>query len=132
LKERCLIFIKGTAKSLSRFVTATSQPAGKVIMRPALTILFPLLFLAACAAGTAGEDHPVYYGKVQVPSARVVESKYPTVAEGLAAEHAGVPVEYIPPKGFCRIWYPERPATTQPDVGSCKDNVPSGAIMIRR
>ncbi len=98
-------------------------------MRLILSLVIPFI-LMACTDVTGPEAR--HYGEVQVPSAKVVVSRYQPVAEGIAAEHAGVPVAYLPPPGFCRIWYPERVPTRQPEVSACNVQVPPGAILVRR
>lgn len=44
------------------------------------------------------------------------------------------PVEHMPPKGDCRIWYPDLPPALQTPPGSCYDlerRVPDDAVLIR-
>jgi hypothetical protein len=41
--------------------------------------------------------------------------------------------EFLPPRGMCRVWFADRPATDQPQVESCKGiqgRVPVGAYVI--
>lgn len=45
-----------------------------------------------------------------------------------------VPPGHMPPKGKCRIWFPDRPPGRQPSVGECGDlerRVPQGAALVR-
>lgn len=40
---------------------------------------------------------------------------------------------YLPPRGMCRVWFPERPASSQPAIESCsaiRSRVPAGAYII--
>jgi hypothetical protein len=39
----------------------------------------------------------------------------------------------LPAAGYCRVWYPERPATEQPQAGPCRvirAEVPPGATLM--
>lgn len=45
-----------------------------------------------------------------------------------------VPEGHMPPRGECRIWYPDRPPGQQPPPGKCRElewRVPPGAVLIR-
>lgn len=53
---------------------------------------------------------------------------YPVNSDGLA-----VPDNMMPPRGMCRIWFPQRPMANQPSVESCdniRTRVPHGAFVI--
>jgi len=44
-----------------------------------------------------------------------------------------VPQDMFPPRGMCRVWFTDRPASDQPSVESCngiKSRVPAGAYVI--
>jgi hypothetical protein len=44
-----------------------------------------------------------------------------------------IPRESFPPRGMCRVWFTDRPASSQPPVESCNDirsRVPNGAYVI--
>jgi len=44
-----------------------------------------------------------------------------------------VPSDYFPPRGMCRVWFPERPAQYQPAIESCagiQSRVPDGAYVV--
>lgn len=45
----------------------------------------------------------------------------------------GVPPAMFPPAGMCRVWFPDRPLTTQPRVEACtniQDRAPAGTYVI--
>lgn len=49
------------------------------------------------------------------------------------AEHVKIPPGHMPPRGECRIWFPERPPGQQPPPGNCRDlerRVPPDAILV--
>ncbi len=51
-----------------------------------------------------------------------------------AYEDIRIPGGYMPPRGKCRIWFPDRPAGQQPAPGKCKKlqgRVPRGAYLVR-
>ncbi|MFZ6044726.1 tetratricopeptide repeat protein [Pseudomonas sp. CR3202] len=51
-----------------------------------------------------------------------------------ASEGVPIPRGYMPPRGKCRIWFPDRPAGQQPAPGKCKKlqhRVPHGAYLVR-
>lgn len=52
---------------------------------------------------------------------------------GKKDETAGleIPNGHRPPPGFCRVWYPNRPAGHQPPPTSCDVDVPRGAVLVR-
>ena len=51
----------------------------------------------------------------------------------IAGEGNMVPLDMLPPRGLCRVWYPSRSPDDQPDIESCsniKYRVPAGAYVI--
>ncbi|WP_375738523.1 tetratricopeptide repeat protein [Pseudomonas boanensis] len=51
-----------------------------------------------------------------------------------AYEELRIPRGHMPPRGKCRIWFPDRPAGRQPAPGKCKKlqhRVPQGAYLVR-
>ncbi len=56
-----------------------------------------------------------------------------TVDRARDDRHRGVkiPPGHYPPRGSCRVWYPDRPPGQQPPPTSCNVRVPRGAILVR-
>lgn len=51
-----------------------------------------------------------------------------------ADEELRIPLGQMPPRGKCRIWFPDRPAGQQPKPDKCKklqNRVPQGAYLVR-
>jgi len=45
-----------------------------------------------------------------------------------------LPASALPPRGECRLWYPDRELDDQPDPGDCLElerDVPAGAMLVR-
>ena len=50
-----------------------------------------------------------------------------------AARPADIPPGHMPPRGECRIWFPDRPPGQQPPPGPChilRHQVPHGARLV--
>lgn len=41
-----------------------------------------------------------------------------------------IPPGHYPPRGSCRLWYPDRPPGHQPPPGPCNVRIPRGAVLI--
>ncbi|MCY1508782.1 hypothetical protein D9M68_431020 [compost metagenome] len=51
-----------------------------------------------------------------------------------ADEELRIPLGQMPPRGKCRIWFPDRPAGRQPKPDKCKklqNRIPRGAYLVR-
>ena len=80
------------------------------------TTLGMVLFLSACTTS----------GVTSIPiSSPLVTGSIPTVP-------VGIPHEYIPAPGKCRIWHPDRPPKQQPAPQRCLEifDVPTGARVV--
>jgi hypothetical protein len=73
-------------------------------------------------------------GCVVVESREPVYVPDPPVVVGPPGPPPKIPPGHMPPRGACRIWYPDRPPGHQPPPGRCEDlrpRVPPGAYLIR-
>ena len=80
------------------------------------TVLVMFLFLSACSTS----------GVTSIPvSSPPVTGSIPTVP-------VGIPHEYIPAPGKCRIWHPDRSPEQQPAPRRCLEivDVPTGARVV--
>lgn len=82
--------------------------------------------------GTRDQYEPARtdYGVVRYDRAGYYDSNgyYITVDNG-----PNVPTSMFPPRGMCRVWFPERAAIDQPRIESCdgiRSRVPAGAYVI--
>lgn len=80
------------------------------------TVLVMLLFLSACSTS----------GVTSVPVNPLHEAVSQTTVP------VGIPREFIPPPGNCRIWYPDRSPDEQPQPERCLEifDVPVGARVV--
>jgi hypothetical protein len=56
----------------------------------------------------------------------------PPVTGSIQTVPVGIPHEYIPAPGWCRVWHPERSASEQPQPERCLEifDVPAGAWVV--
>lgn len=82
------------------------------------------------AAGIAATESPA--GDWQAPDAGGL--RVASLQTQPADEELHIPRGQMPPRGKCRIWFPDRPTGRQPKPDKCKklqDRVPPGAYLVR-
>lgn len=101
-----------------------------------------LLLLAAIASVLLAACLPVFEVRVTTESdggVRIVQ--IPLGATGaVTVERADgstfvIPPGHFPPRGACRVWYPDVPPGRQPPPGDCavlRGEVPAGAVLVQR
>lgn len=80
--------------------------------------------IAAGGLEVSAEEDFVAEGDLQAASYRTAP----------AEDELHIPLGQMPPRGKCRIWFPDRPAGQQPAPGKCKKlqgRVPQGAYLVR-
>ncbi|MFC5698876.1 tetratricopeptide repeat protein [Pseudomonas sp. GCM10022186] len=81
-------------------------------------------YAAMVSAGQAGDWQAAGEGGLQATSLEAP----PVYGE------VRIPRGHMPPRGKCRIWFPDRPAGQQPAPGKCRKlqgRVPQGAYLVR-
>lgn len=113
------------SRGLSRFDALLELVYGRAKARDADRAQVDWLRLERDACGTEILCIATAYAErieaLNAPFAREVERRH----------DVDVPPGHLPPPGWCRIWYPERPPGRQPAPTSCDVAVPAGAILIR-